>query len=368
MERITTAEFIRRAVILHGDKYDYSRVVYNNCRSLVCVGCKKHGWFQQKAELHLRGSGCPDCGGTKRLTTDVFVKRAKQKHGDEYDYHLAEYKSDTHKVKIVCPVHGEFLQRPADHLNGRGCPKCGGTAKSTTEEFVEKARRVHGERYDYSSTIYVSDATKLWITCSIHGDFLQTPNDHLQAVGCPKCGGTARLTTEEFVGKATKVHGLKYDYSRVEYATSHKKVKIVCPIHGSFRQKPNAHLNGVGCAKCSESKGEKAVRQFLDANGIVYKYQHCFPTCRRKRRLPFDFVIETDSGMIAIEFQGEQHYRPVSFGGDAKKNFRNIRRTDEIKRVWCKENDVRLIEIRYDAINKIPVLLNELHFILRLHE
>jgi Zn finger protein HypA/HybF involved in hydrogenase expression len=357
MRKITQEEFIARSRTIHGDIYDYSQVKYEGHRHKVIMRCDSHGLFEQKAELHLRGHGCPKCGGTANLSTEDFVTRAKRVHGNKYNYSSTKYISDVHKISVVCSLHGIFNQRPADHLRGVGCPKCGGTAKSNTEEFIKKARQVHCDQYDYSNSMYEVDRKKLSIICPKHGTFSQTPNDHLQGVGCPKCGGTGKLTTEEFINKAKTIHGDKYDYSQVVYVNAHTKVTIVCDQHGGFVQKPHTHTNGTGCPMCKESKGERAIRKFLLSKGVQFESQYKFPDCKNKYPLPFDFAIKLDQGLVLIEYQGEQHYRPISFGGDAQENYRKLKHTDEIKRKYCQQNGYHLVEVPYHSLDKIEELL-----------
>jgi len=127
--------------------------------------------------------------------------------------------------------------------------------KTYLEIFFEKAKLKHNNKYDYSLTQPVNSKTMIKIICPIHGEFEQRANDHLQGYGCMECGGKKRLTTNEFILKAKAIHGDKYDYSKVEYVASASKVKLICPIHGEFEQKPNNHLNGKGCKKCGLDYG-----------------------------------------------------------------------------------------------------------------
>jgi len=187
-----------------------------------------------------------------RLTTEEFIEKTKAIHGDKYDYSLVDYKNNKIRVKIVCPEHGPFEQSPNNHLQGKGCPGCSGNIKLTTEKFIKKAKAVHGNKYDYSLVEYKNAKTKVKIVCRVHGSFKQTPHGHLKGYGCPECGGSKRLTTEKFIKKAKAVHGNKYDYSLVEYKNTYTKVKIICPIHGIFEQTPGSHLNGCGCPKCKQ--------------------------------------------------------------------------------------------------------------------
>lgn len=123
--------------------------------------------------------------------------------------------------------------------------------KLTTEEFIKKAREVHGDKYDYSKVEYVKSKAKVTIICPEHGEFLQTPQKHLYGQGCPKCGHKSELTTEEFIKKAREVHGDKYDYSNVEYVDAKTNVCIICKQHGVFWQRPSHHTAGRGCKKCA---------------------------------------------------------------------------------------------------------------------
>jgi hypothetical protein len=253
----TKEEFIAKAKLVHGDKYDYSKVEYVGALTKVCIICPKHGEFCQEANSHLRGQGCPKCKYEKQTcTTDEFIAKAKKIHGDKYDYSKVEYVNDRTKVCIICPKHGEFWQTPNSHLNGYGCSKCAYEVKGkrrsfSKEEFIKKTRKVHGDKYDYSKVNYVNNYTKVCIICPEHGEFWQTPSAHLRGQGCPKCKSKKQTcTTDEFIAKAKKIHGDKYDYSKVEYVNRKTKVCIICPKHGEFWQTPNHHLSGCGCPKC----------------------------------------------------------------------------------------------------------------------
>ena len=343
--RKTKEWFIEEAQKVHGDKYDYSKVKYVNNATKVAIICPEHGEFLQRPKLHIKGAGCPWCSGRLRLTTEEFIKRAREVHGDKYDYSKVNYVNNRTEVTIICPEHGEFLQQPTQHLSGQGCPQCGGHAKLTTEEFIKKARQVHGDKYDYSKVEYVNSITKVTIICPEHGEFLQRPSEHLIGKGCSICAGYVKLTTEEFIKRARQVHGDKYDYSKVEYTNMFSKVTIICPEHGTFQQGAKDHLDGAGCPICNESRGEKTVRMFFDKHSIEYEMQKTFPGCRYKRVLPFDFYLPQSN--ICIEYQGLQHYEEDEhFGG--KKRFEYRQRMDDIKREYCKKNGIRLIEIRYD--------------------
>lgn len=190
----------------------------------------------------------------KKLTTSEFIERARQVHGDTYDYTQTSYVSSSTKVSIICKTHGIFEQWPSDHLRGSGCRLCNERQQMTTEQFVERAAAKHHGKYDYSQSKYVNTNTKLVIICPIHGEYKQVAKDHLAGYGCPNCGGTGKKTTHEFIESAQKAHGDKYDYSLVDLKSMNKKVKIVCRDHGEFMQRPADHVDGSGCPECGKLK------------------------------------------------------------------------------------------------------------------
>lgn len=264
-KRVTTADFIQRAREVHGIRYEYSKVLYVAATSKVSIICPEHGEFEQQPTNHYIGRGCPECGGNKPLTLDRFIERAGKVHKSRYDYSRVELQNVESKVEIICPDHGPFLQRPASHLKGFGCDRCGRVEtgkklRHSRERFIEDARRAHGVRYDYSQVEYVSALTKVTIICPNHGAFRQNPASHIRDIGCPKCGDESAAakrtrTTQDFVREAREVHGDRYDYSRVEYKSSHEKVEICCAEHGSFWQSPVNHVRGnkAGCPGCAVS-------------------------------------------------------------------------------------------------------------------
>ena len=200
MVRNKKIEFIEKAKSIHSNKYDYSKVEYVNCDTKVCIICPEHGEFWQTPYVHNNlKCGCPKCGhiktnNTKKLNKQQFILKARQIHGWKYDYSKVEYVNNHTKVCIICPEHGEFLQTPSAHLNGQGCSKCFSNKKRVLysfnkQQFIDKAREIHGDKYDYSKINYVNANTKVCIICPEHGEFWQTPYVHNNLkCGCPKCG------------------------------------------------------------------------------------------------------------------------------------------------------------------------------------
>jgi len=249
-------EFIEKANQIHKCIYDYSQVKYINAHTKVIIICKIHGKFEQTPNSHLQKVGCPKCGienisQNNRFTTKEFIEKAKKVHQDIYNYLRVKYINNATKVKIICREHGEFEQTPANHLQGVGCPVCSGNKQLTTEEFILKAKKVHGDLYGYSKVEYINAKIKVIIICKKHGEFKQQPTSHLNQNGCSICGGKNKLTTKEFIRKANKIHNHKYNYSKVEYINAHTKVQIICKKHGTFEQISAKHLSKRGCPICS---------------------------------------------------------------------------------------------------------------------
>lgn len=211
------------------------------------------------------GRGCPHCGGSIALTLDKFIERANARHGNRYDYSLVKFKNVESKIEIVCPKHGVFKQQLMSHLKGFNCPACGSESKAEKLKqplsyFLLAAKAAHGDKYDYSEVSYINAQTKVKIICPEHGSFLQRPVNHIRDIGCSKCAHSAaglerRLTTEEFIDRARLAHGYQYDYTNVSYTTAIEKIEIICPEHGSFWQTPAAHIMGSksGCPGCALS-------------------------------------------------------------------------------------------------------------------
>lgn len=306
MNKRTRAEdFIAKATVFHGNRYGYAQTVFVNWKTPVVIECPIHGPFRQWPETHLRGAGCKRCKAAKAMEAKskeaarAFVGRAREMHGDKYDYSKAEYKASNEKVVIICPTHEDFLQTPANHMYGRGCPACARqhiaaklaakplaaqtsqAPEVLTQAFIKKAWAIHGDKYRYEGVRFVNGRTPVEIVCPEHGPFFQLPSPHLAGAGCKSCADKARgieknrKAAAEFRNRARAVHGNKYDYLQTTYARSSQKVEIVCLKHGPFFIRPDHFLSGVGCPKCGvESMAAKQatglaefVRQSRETHG-----------------------------------------------------------------------------------------------------
>ena len=227
----------------------------------------------------------------------------------------------------------------------------------SNDDIIKRFKNTHKNTYDYSKVNYISLDKKVTIICPVHGEFEQQPGNHINGNGCRKCQyDNIRLPT--FSEKASIVHSNKYDYSLVDYINSATKVKIICPIHGEFEQTPNSHLRGKGCSKCKFSKGEKSIEQSLISLKINYEPQKTFIGCNGiKNKLPFDFYLIDYN--ICIEYHGAQHYEEVK-GWGGKEKFDLITTRDNIKKKFCKDNNIPLVEIHYRDFRNIHTIISNL--------
>lgn len=201
----TVDNFLKIAHEVHGDEYDYSQIDYKGRRVPMAIVCKKHGVFYQTAQTHIKGSGCPKCAiernaNSMRISLHDFIHRANEVHNDKYDYSLVKYHTSKDLVEIICPTHGVFRQVAMTHLCGHGCPACVGKERKNTQKFVRDAKKIHGDRYDYSQSEYINLQTPLTIICREHGAFRQRPASHFRGSGCPICGMDVRKSLVFGVG------------------------------------------------------------------------------------------------------------------------------------------------------------------------
>jgi hypothetical protein len=283
----------------------------------------------------------------QKVNNDKFINKAKSIHGDKYDYSKVNYINSRNKIIIICLEHGEFEQSPDKHIYSKnGCPKCSGRYKLTNDEFINKAKSIHGDKYDYSKVNYVNIKNKIIIICPKHGEFKQQADSHInQKSGCPKCVNKHNYSNYEFIERANKIHNDKYIYDEINYINNYTKVNIICPLHGSFTQTPSNHLSGKGCTVCSIPKNELILKNLLNEKNIKYHHQHTFDNCKNVKLLPFDFYLPDYN--ICIEYNGKQHYEPIEFfGGEVGLLKQNKR--DNLKIKFCKENNIKLLIIKYD--------------------
>lgn len=308
---------------------------------------------------------------TKRKTVEEVKEDFRKKWGDFYDYSLiTEYKNNKQQLPIRCREHDVFPMSANDHLRGRGCPKCanertGDRCRMTLEEFLARARDVHGDYYDYSlitNENFVDSHTQVPILCPIHGLSPQTPHDHLSGRGCYKCGkqSMARkqsLTRDEVVRRCNEIFDNKYDYSLfTEYHSKKDIIQVICPDHGAWSVSVDNHLyRHSGCPHCKRSLGEERISKYLLSNNIDFKEQY-----RIKNEYLFcgNTIMMVDYYLprfnTIIEYNGIQHYKENPLFNT--RTLAQQQERDNAVRYYCKEHGIKLIEIPYsdyDSIEKI---------------
>jgi hypothetical protein len=345
--------FIEKARKIHGDKYNYSKVEYIKSSKKVCIICPVHGEFWQTPNQHLNGQGCAKCSGNYHPTNEEYISSLKEKYPDTYlNFDKISYKNIKTPVIVTCPEHGDFEVLPLTLENNLECPECQklrlrSLFASTIEQFIEKAKEIHGEKYDYSQAVYINKSTKIKIICPEHGEFWQTPANHLQGRGCVKCcthgkkyaidylpnierlhpelkpkldnnnqnqiiltcpihGEYSKLAknvlrkfecpecrverlrndlfderNKDFIRKAKEIHGDVYDYTKTKYKGFEEKLTIICPKHGEFEQQASVHLAGCGCPECGNEKLRKVkvneehlIKRFKEKHGDKYDYSN----------------------------------------------------------------------------------------------
>jgi hypothetical protein len=319
-KKVTFQVFYQRAIKSHGNKYIYNIDSYKNYSTPLLIYCNEHKvWFKQYPKRHInKVCGCPS-EKRKVRNTHQFIDTVNKIHNFKYDYSITKFIKSHSYINIIChrldingKEHGEFRQTAKNHYK-HGCPKC------ATEDITNQIK----------------------------------------------------FNNEEFIIRARLIHGSKYDYSKVNYINAHNKVVIIChklhkngKEHGEFRQDAGAHLHGHGCSKCHESLGESLIRCFLLDNNIKFIKEKTFYDLigDGNGRVRLDFYLPEYN--TVIEFDGKQHFEiskmicginipdPVDF-------FNKIQLSDSIKNQYCIDNGIDLIRIPYWDIKKISNILTE---------
>jgi hypothetical protein len=358
-----TQQFIERAKEKHGDKFNYSKVDYENTQTKIIITCNTCGdTFEQTPHNHLQGKGCRKCsyklrGNKNRKTKEQFILESQKIHTDEsnnpiYDYSQVNYISARKKVNIICKIHGMFEQCPSDHLSSKGCCKCAIVNNSkkqtfTLEQFIERAKEKHGNKFNYSKVIYINSQTRVIIICNTCGcEFTQVPNSHLQGYGCDKCAHkinheNQKLSEDELIKRAKEVHGDYYDYPNMNYKNSQLPINIKCNrCNNTFQQLYMNHINQKqGCPHCSSRKTEKILHEYLKSifPSIIRQFKQEW--CKDKHCLPYDDCIPELKTII--ELDGIQHFKQVMNWKSPEEN----QITDRYKMKCANENDYSVIRI-----------------------
>lgn len=392
-------EFIRKAIIVHGDKHDYSKVVYVNSRTKVIVICKEHGEFLVTPHNHLQGTNCPKCAELTRrqnasktyreiidISNKVHNNLYQYKEVDNYDIKITSYE----KIEIYCPKCDKwFKQNINSHMQGHGCPHCHNIQNykynhiKTYKDVIEHSQKLYNHKYiynmqgDLNKKVLKSDKISYW--CPVCNKvFTQKISNHIsgkiycgcrhkkKVVNLPKEKKSKRGRTYlDIINKVNEIHDNKYTYDNNiqhdAFVKSTDKIRIYClNCEEWFTQSVNSHLTDEnGCPICKSSRGEAKVKRYLKTNNINFIYQKTFPDCKRIRVLKFDFYLSDLN--ICIEFDGEQHYNVAKFSKNEDRNILNFQLTkirDDIKNKYCNEKGIKLIRIPYKEIDNIENILS----------
>lgn len=282
----------------------------------------------------------------KRLTKEIFIKRANIIHKNKYDYTLFNFYNLESESKIICPVrdHGIFVQRAHGHIGGNGCPKCYYDPVVLRDNFINKSTIKHNGKYGYDNFIWTGCTSLGMITCSIHGDFPQIPEAHVKGIGCQECiFSSQRMTFDDFIKKANIIHNNYYEYIGLEYSKNKRTVAIMrCHKHGLFRQMATNHLAGNRCKACSSSiKISKKEKLWLSIIGLPDSNE-----CRQiviqksKPKIVVDgFDIKTNT---VYEFYGDfWHGNPLVYNRDNINTKYNIKFGELYKKTIERENIIK---------------------------
>ena len=265
MPKKTFEEYVNKANEIHNNKYKYLKMFDKNKYKYLEIECEIHGIFTKRIGNHFsKKQGCSFCSKPNVLNTDLFITKANKIHNNKYDYTSVKYINNRTKVIIICKTHGDFKQLPKNHIyNKQGCPKCCKNSKVTKEEFILRSNKIHANKYIYDLVKFNKILSKVNIKCPMHGIFKQMASDHLDGHGCYKCIDKIR-TTSDFIEKANKIHNNLYTYQNSIYVNARKKIIITCKTHGDFKQSPNDHLNKSGCQKCGLNNFSKVCIKWLN--------------------------------------------------------------------------------------------------------
>ena len=270
----TNAEFIEKANIVHSCKYDYSLIDYKRNNTKIKIICSKHGIFEQTPHSHLLGFGCFKCS-VRYVDINSFKKKANNIHGNKYDYSNVIYVDDKSKISINCLKHGVFEQSPNNHLSGSGCPTCAKENKfNNTKRFIYRSNKIHGNKYDYSLVNYVNNKTKVSIICNKHGIFEQKPNDHLSGIGCPRCNQSkGEFIVENFLRKNNIKYNYQHYFTNCKrirklFFDFYLPEQNTCiEYDGKQHYEPNKYFGGIEYfEKCKER--DKIKNNFCKENNI----------------------------------------------------------------------------------------------------
>jgi len=267
--------FIKKALNIHNYKFSYDNIDYINMKTKINLLCPEHGEFSVKPERHLAGTECPKCKSIKHFSYSEVISKLKDIYPN-YSFDNFIVSNSITKSKIICNIHGEFISDANKLLSLKGCPSC--FLENEKLNFIKKASIIHNNLYSYDKINYINKHTKITITCPVHGDFQQKPNNHLSGHGCLQCGIQSKyITKEEFITISNNIFNFRYDYSKVDYVDASHLITIICPVHGEFQQISGTHMRGLGCTECSSEKRRlKLLKKTLEEAKEIHNNKYLY--------------------------------------------------------------------------------------------
>ena len=328
--------------------YDLPIEPYINNHTPIKHKCRNEHVYEQRPSDHLRGVGCPRCARVHRKTPQEYLQECKDRG---LDLPIEPYINADTNIKHKCSEGHIYSQAPRDHLRGIGCRECANLAmkyvrRKTNEEYINECKQLG---YDIPIEEYIDTNTKIKHKCSKCGNvYLQTPHSHLRGDSCPKCGidkikQKLRKTPIQYYDECIE---RGYDIPIEPYVNNRTKIKHKCNKCGKiYKQKPSDHLQGYGCPKCGESRGERFIRNYLDKHNIHYIPQKTFNDLKDKTYLSYDFYLPKQK--VLIEYQGLQHFIAGGKGKFDKDYFPTQQYHDKLKHDYALNNGYTLLEPTY---------------------
>ena len=339
---------------------------YVNGHTKILHRCLIHNYeWKCTPDYVLKSKGCPECGKERMIQKQTFTQQEYMDKIRNTDINvLGVYQGVFIPILHKCGICGyEWNTAPNNILKGRRCPKCAGNIKLTNEDFIRRMLQINPNIQIL--THYINANTKVICRCKICDTQWETTPAHLlNGTGCPCCANKQRAIKtrklhEQFVKEVLEVN--PYIEILERYKNNNTKIKVKCVRCGRIWYVKAGHLlEGHGCRCNIVSKGEVLISKCLDIYKIKYYKEYKFDDCRYKYKLPFDFYLPDYN--ICIEYDGEQHYMPVTFGGmsekQAEKNLQQCQLRDNIKTRYCQENNIKLLRIPYWEFENIEEILN----------
>ncbi|WP_446688237.1 hypothetical protein [Priestia megaterium] len=349
--------------------YELLETEYKSAKTKMKYRCSYHP--DKDLSIHLNnlksGYGCPYCAEVVKYTYEE-VREEFEKRG----FILTDdnYINNTTPLRYVCPLHPDKEQKMylTNLLKGQGCYYCGRkTSAEKNRTGFEEVKMVFEEKgYLLLEKKFISSLTPMRYICPRHPDRENyiayakiKAGQGCNECGIEKVGNILRKTHEQFEESIYNLVGDEYKVIS-EYFNNNTHIKIIHNTCGyEYTVLPGNFFGGKRCPKCRESKGEKRISNFLEDNDITYKRQFRFPDCKNQAQLPFDFaVFKNNELVLLIEYQGIQHFKPIAyFGGEEGYKYR--KGNDEIKRNYCIDNNLKLLEITYLNFDSIKDILKK---------